>query len=99
MRSSPTVSVVTPVYNTGEYLAECIESVLDQTYTEYGDKTYGQLIRLTHELAEWESSYAEGTSTPISLRAMLEALGQEDRYEELSKSKIEDAHFAKLFGN
>jgi glycosyltransferase involved in cell wall biosynthesis len=31
----PTVSVVTPVYNGEEYLAECIESVVRQTYTDW----------------------------------------------------------------
>ena len=35
LKSEPLVSVVTPVYNTEKYLAECIESIIAQTYTHW----------------------------------------------------------------
>lgn len=32
---NPTISVVMPVYNSGQFLNQAIESILDQTYTDY----------------------------------------------------------------
>ena len=35
MISTPLVSVITPVYNREKYLVRCIESILEQTYSNF----------------------------------------------------------------
>jgi len=49
-RRSPLVSVVTPVFNGGKYLRECIESVLAQTYDNW-DYTIVDNCSTDHSLA------------------------------------------------
>lgn len=57
---SPLVSIATPVYNGEKYLAECIESVLEQTYSHW-DYTIinNRSTDRSLEIAEW---YAKNDS-------------------------------------
>ena len=34
-KTSPIISIIMPVHNTGKYLADCISSILEQSYTEW----------------------------------------------------------------
>jgi glycosyltransferase involved in cell wall biosynthesis len=53
----PLVSVITPVYNGGRYLAECIESVLAQTYKNWEYLIFNN--RSTDNTLEIAQSYAQ----------------------------------------
>lgn len=33
--STPKISVIVPVYNVEQYLPRCIDSILDQTFTDF----------------------------------------------------------------
>jgi glycosyltransferase involved in cell wall biosynthesis len=55
--STPLVSIVTPVYNGADFLAECIESVLNQTYEHFEYLIVNN--RSTDRTLEIALSYAE----------------------------------------
>jgi glycosyltransferase involved in cell wall biosynthesis len=56
-KSSPLVSIVTPVYNNEEHIAECIQSVLAQTYQNWDYTIVNN--RSTDESADIARRYAE----------------------------------------
>ena len=48
MKEGPLVSVITPVYNGEPYIAECIESILVQTYKNWDFTVVEQLEHRRH---------------------------------------------------
>lgn len=79
LRHHPTISIVTPSYNQGQYLEKTIKSVLDQEYPklEYiiqdgasKDNTVTVLKKYQNQLKFWESKPDEGQSQAINLGFM-----------------------------
>ena len=57
MESEPFVSFVTPFYNTAEFLAECIESVLNQSYSNW------EYVLVDNHSTDGSSQIAESYAT------------------------------------
>jgi len=74
----PLVSVVTPFYNTADYLAECIESVLRQTYEDWEYVLVNN--RSTDRSAEIAEHYAKLHPGKIRLEHNVDFLSQLDNY-------------------
>lgn len=90
---APLVSVVTPFYNTAEFLAECIESVLSQTL---GDFEYLLVDnRSTDGSREIAEAYA-GNDPRIRFVAGDEHLPQLDNYNRALKLVDERATYCKI---
>jgi glycosyltransferase involved in cell wall biosynthesis len=91
--SQPLVSVVTPFYNTSDYLAECIESVLAQTY-----RCFEYLLvdnQSTDGSAEIASEYA-GRDARIRVIRNPEFVGQVRNYNGALRHVSADGRYVKI---
>ena len=92
-QETPFVSVVTPFYNTEEYLSECIESVLNQTYENF---EYILLDNCSTDgsraIAE---SYARGDSR-IRLLSNDELLSQVENYNRALRQVDRGSDYVKM---
>ncbi len=90
----PLVDIITPVYNGGPYIAECIESVLRQTYDNWTFTISDN--RSTDDTVSIASRYAE-KDPRIRVRTHAEHLGQMDNWNRaLSYLEPEAAYFKML---
>jgi glycosyltransferase involved in cell wall biosynthesis len=90
---SPFVSIVTPFYNTEEYLAECIESVLGQTYQNWEYVLVNN--KSTDKSAEIARRYAE-KDTRLSLVHNTEFLGQVENYNHALRQISPESKYCKM---
>jgi glycosyltransferase involved in cell wall biosynthesis len=91
--AEPRVSVVTPFYNTAGYLAECIESVLGQTYSNFEYILVDNLS--TDGSTEIAERYAARDSR-IRLVPNKEFLGQVANYNGALLHIADDAQYVKI---
>jgi glycosyltransferase involved in cell wall biosynthesis len=93
MTRQPLVSVVTPFYNTADYLRECIESVLAQTYLRFEYLLVDN--QSTDGSAEIAAEYAERDQRIRVIRNP-EFVGQVRNYNGALRQVARDARYVKL---
>jgi glycosyltransferase involved in cell wall biosynthesis len=93
MSGQPLVSVVTPFYNTADYLRECIESVLAQTYTHFEYLLVDN--QSTDGSAEIAADYAR-RDPRIRLTRNLEFVDQIRNYNDALRQVAPDARYVKM---
>jgi glycosyltransferase involved in cell wall biosynthesis len=93
MSDQPLVSVVTPFYNTADYLRECIESVLAQTYTRFEYLLVDN--RSTDGSAEIAADYAKRDSRIRVIRNE-KFVDQVRNYNGALRHVAAEAHYVKM---
>jgi glycosyltransferase involved in cell wall biosynthesis len=89
----PLVSVITPFYNTGEYIAECIESVLAQTYSNW------EYILVNNQSTDSSRSIAERYARESSRIRLLDTpsfLGQVENFNAALRHMSPESRYCKV---
>lgn len=93
MSGQPFVSVVTPFYNTADYLGECIESVLSQTHTNF------EYLLVDNQSTDGSAAIAAeyaAKDTRIRVIRNAEFVGQVANYNGALRHVSADARYVKM---
>jgi len=93
MTSGPFVSVVTPFYNTEKYLAQCIESVISQSYTNF---EYVLLDNRSTDQSSQIARYYADQDSRIRIHVNDVFLSQRDNYNEALRKISPSSKYCKL---
>src|ERR1700704_5369633 len=89
----PRVSIITPFYNTEQYIAECIESVLAQTYSNW------EYILVNNQSTDASRSIAEPYAQKDKRIRLLDTpahLGQVENFEAALRRMSPDSRYCKM---